>query len=120
MLKRLFKTNDERKPAESRRLRLETLEKRELLSVAPWETAADAASEAAVVASVESAPVVDLSSLAASEAVSADSTTSLVVTTTADAVDSYDGVTSLREAISVAPVGSTITFDASLREKRSR
>ncbi len=42
---------------------------------------------------------------------------SLIVNTTMDVVDAYDGVTSIREAISFAKEGETVTFDESMRDQ---
>lgn len=40
-----------------------------------------------------------------------------IVTTSLDVVDAHDGIISLREALSYAPAGATITFDESMRDQ---
>ncbi len=88
-MKNLWKKN-------SRSLRLEQLENRELLSATTWENAAQA--DAVVAAEMSAAlaeTAIDLSTL---------------VTTNQDVVDANDGLTSLREAIAAAEAGATFTF----------
>ena len=110
----------------SRALRLESLESRELLSVAPGGgfLAADAANlrgvvifppsqDCAVLHNSSEQGAIDLSSveISASNAVSSNA---WVVTSEADVVDANDGVVTLREAINNSAAGDTITFDDSL------
>ena len=90
----------------SRALRLESLESRELLSVSPGgELLAIGASYAS---SDVSAPIVSEVN---------QETPSTIVTTNLDVVDPYDELVSLREALSYAETGATITFDDSLKGK---
>ncbi len=127
MLSCFFKketSNVKAQTPKSRKLRLEYLEDRALLSVTPngAEAIFDEAAIVATLAEAEERSAIDLS--AAFETASANllttaaaSTSALTVTTNLDVVDASDGVLSLREAISQAGVGSTIKFASSLKGK---
>ena len=115
----------------ARALRLESLESRELLSVAPGSEflAADSANTRdlfdVVYESNAATPddFLDLSQTLLDPADAANSdfltegATALVVTSAADVVDANDGVLTLREALTSAESGALITFDASLKGK---
>ena len=100
------KSNVKAQTPKSRKLRLEYLEDRALLSVTPngAEAIFDEAAIVATLAEAEERSAIDLS--AAFETASANllttaaaSTSALTVTTNLDVVDASDGVLSLREAI---------------------
>ncbi|MBQ9800401.1 MAG: hypothetical protein IJO40_10770, partial [Thermoguttaceae bacterium] len=117
------KSNAKSQAPKLRKLRMENLEDRALLSVTPVEGAESICDEAAIVATLEEAEeksAIDLSGAFETAstsilAMAAASTSTLTVTTNLDVVDANDGVLSLREAISQADAGSTIKFDASLK-----
>ena len=96
-----------------RKLRLENLEARELLSASTLaEVAAltELTSDAAIIAQSDDIAPIDLKEVEGAA-------TTLVVDTLEDVVDDTDGKISLREAVNIANMsgGFTITFDASLR-----
>ena len=100
-------------------LRAEPLESRDLLSVAPGSEffAAETANICGCVGDgIADDKVVDLSE-ALLDAAATPETTSIVVTTNLDVVDSSDEKISLREALVDANSGDTITFASSLKGK---
>ena len=107
-------------------LRLESLESRELLSVAPGGELFAPSARAAYESNAEtrdvdvldlSAALIDAAGAANSEYLTTEGATSIVVTSAADVVDASDGVVTLREALASANAGDTITFDNSLQGK---
>ena len=110
---------------QTRALRLESLESRELLSVAPG--CELLAAETADIRSYRNAvDVLDLSDStpdgvdnANSESSTLAATPLIVVTTAEDVFDEYDGMISLREALEYAESGATITFADSLKGRSS-
>ena len=118
VFKNIAKKSVKDKAPKSRRLQLEGLEERELLSVSPGvEYGTSTVLESAIVECVAEAQtneIVDLGALEALDGVEG-SGGSIVVTTSADVVDDTDDAISLREAIASAQPGDSITFDESLK-----
>ena len=111
------KRNSSAERIHARALRLESLESRELLSVAPGGEFVVADALAVYGSSVATrADVLDISS-ATLDGADNQSELSIVVTSELDVVDANDGVVTLREALDYAQTGDTITFDDSLQGK---
>ena len=103
--------------ARTRALRLERLESRELLSVAPGGEFLAADALAVYESSVATcSDVLDISDAMLDDAPVLRAT-SIVVTSEADVVDPDDDVVTLREALDAAQSGDAITFDSSLQGK---
>ena len=115
------KRNTDAERVRTRALRLENLESRELLSVAPGgEFLAVDALVAYESSYATSADVLDISGAMldgfdVQGAAPGQGTNSTFVTSDADVVDPDDGVVTLREALADAKPGSTITFANSLQ-----
>ena len=108
---------------QTRALRLESLESRELLNVAPGGELL-AAETADIRGYPTAVDVLDLSdaTLDGVDGANFESSTLaaaplIIVTTAEDVFDEYDGVISLREALEYAESGATITFGDSLKGK---
>ena len=108
-------------PARVRVLRLESLESRELLSVAPGSDLL-VAETASICGDLTAEDVLDISGAALDGAkvqsgAAVSSASLIVVTSDVDVVDANDGVVTLREALANAESGATIAFVDSLKGK---
>ena len=97
-------------------LRLESLESRDLLSVAPYGEPLAPNALVAYESNVASSEI-DVLDLSSALADATEGATSIVVTSALDVVDASDGVVTLREALANAQSGDTITFASSLKNQ---
>ena len=117
---RRFDSAVDKNALKTTKLRLESLESRELLSVAPGAELVAPDARAACESSLATPDdeVLDLAAALLDGANAAtEGATSIVVTSAADVVDASDGVVTLREAIEGAQSDGTITFASSLKGK---